>query len=92
MCVLNCVQLFVIPWTGAHWDTLSMEFSWLEYWNGCQFLFQGIFPTQGLKLRLLYWQAELLLLYLERNHDEISACIRRDIREPSLSLPSFSAT
>ena len=32
------------PWTVP----LSMEFSRQEYWSGCHFLLQGIFPTQGL--------------------------------------------
>ena len=34
-----------------------------EYWSGCHFLLQGIFPTQGLNLHLLYllhWQADSL--------------------------------
>ena len=29
---------------------------------GCYFLLQGIFPAQGLKLRLLHWQADSLWL------------------------------
>ena len=29
---------------------------------GCHFLLQGIFPTQGLNLRLLHWHAGALLL------------------------------
>ena len=29
---------------------------------GCHFLFQGIFPTQGLNLHLLHWQADSLPL------------------------------
>ena len=29
---------------------------------GCYFLFQGIFPTQGLNLHLLHWQADSLSL------------------------------
>ena len=29
---------------------------------GCHFLLKGIFPTQGLKPRLLHWQADSLLL------------------------------
>ena len=29
---------------------------------GCHFLLQGIFPTQGLKLRLLHWPADSLPL------------------------------
>ena len=31
-----------------------MEFSRQENWNGCHFLLQGIFPTQGLNPDLLY--------------------------------------
>ena len=41
------VQLFETPWTVAHQAPLSMGFSRQEYWSGCHFLFQGIFPTQG---------------------------------------------
>ena len=36
-----------------------MEFSGQEYWDGCHFLLQGIFLTQGLNpqlLCLLHWQ------------------------------------
>ena len=33
---------------------LSMGFSRQEYWVGCHFLLQGIFPTQGLNPTLLY--------------------------------------
>ena len=36
-----------------------MAFSKQEYWAGCRFLMQGIFPTQGLNLSLLRWQAVL---------------------------------
>ena len=42
-----------------------------EYWNGCHFLLQGIFPTQGPNqhlLWLLYWQAySLPLCHLEQS-------------------------
>ena len=44
---------------------LSMEFSRQEYWSGCHFLLQGIFPTQGSNqhlLFLLHWQVDSLLL------------------------------
>ena len=37
MCVLNCVQLSVAPWTIAHQDPLSMEFSKQEYWRRLTF-------------------------------------------------------
>ena len=41
MCVLSHVQLFMITWTVAHQDPLSMEFSRQEYWSGLPF------PTPG---------------------------------------------
>ena len=34
---------------------------------GCHFLLQGIFPTQGLNLRLLHWQADSLPLSHQGN-------------------------
>ena len=34
MCVLSHVWLFTTPWTVAHQDPLSMDFSGQEYWNG----------------------------------------------------------
>ena len=49
----------------GHQAPLSMGFSWQEYWSGCPFLLQGIFPTQGLNLHLLHllhWQANSLPL------------------------------
>ena len=49
----------------ANQDPLFMGYSRQEYWNGCHFLLQGIFPTQGLNLRLsclLHWQAGSLPL------------------------------
>ena len=41
---------------------VSMEFSKPEYWSGMPFLLQGIFPTQGSNLNLLYWQSSSLRL------------------------------
>ena len=43
MCVqlLSCVQLFVVQWTVAHGDPLSMEFSSQEYWSGLSFSSAG---------------------------------------------------
>ena len=37
-------------------------FSGQETGVGCHFLLQGIFPTQGLNPRLLYWQADSIPL------------------------------
>ena len=44
--VLGHVQLFAIAWTVACQAFLSMRFSKQEYWSGCHFLLQGIFPTR----------------------------------------------
>ena len=69
--LFNCqviVWLFVTPWNVAHWAPLSMRFPRQEYWVGCYFLLQGIFPTQGsnphfLHCRILYhwasWEAQV---------------------------------
>ena len=55
LCVLSRSVMFdsVTHWTVARQAPLSMGFSRKEYWSGCHFLLQGIFPTQGLKLSLL---------------------------------------
>ena len=68
LCLLsqfNHVWFFAIPWTIAFQASLSIGFSRQEYWVGCYFLLQGIFPTQGLSPRLLgllHWQAGSLEL------------------------------
>ena len=56
------VWLFVTPWTTACQAPLSMGFSREEYWSGCHFLLQGIFPAQESNLRLLcllHWRRSL---------------------------------
>ena len=62
MCALSLshVQLFLTPWPVACQAPLSMEFSRQENWVGCQFLLQGILPTQG--MHLLHWQSDSLPL------------------------------
>ena len=45
--VHGCARLVTTPWTIACQSPLSLEFSRQEYWSGCHFLLQGIFPTQG---------------------------------------------
>ena len=66
--MLSCfshVQLFAAPWTVVFQAPLFPGFSREEYWRGCQFLLQGIFPTQGSNphlLHLLYWQVDSLPL------------------------------
>ena len=54
---------FATPWTAACQAPLSMEFSRKATGEGCHFLLQGIFLTQGLNpclLHLLHWQADSL--------------------------------
>ena len=53
---------FETPWTIALQAPLSMRFFRQKYWSSFHFLLQGIFPTQGLNLRLLHWQADSLPL------------------------------
>ena len=65
MCMLGHVQLFATPWTTTTRVPLSMEFSRQEYWTGCHFLLQRIFPIQGLNPHLqslLHWQVGVLPL------------------------------
>ena len=52
----SCLTL-ATQWTVARQDPLFMEFSRQENRSGCHFLLQGIFPTQGSNLHLL-WQAD----------------------------------
>ena len=50
--------VFVTPWTVTHQAPLSMESPGKNTGVNCHFLLQGIFPTQGLNLRLLHWQVD----------------------------------
>ena len=67
-CMLSClchIQLFATPWTVAHQVPLSTGFPRQNTGMGCNFLLQGIFPTQRSNLCLLYllhWQVNLLPL------------------------------
>ena len=45
--LLNRVQLFATPWTGACQAPLSMEFSRKEYWSGLPFPSPGDLPDPG---------------------------------------------
>ena len=49
--VAQYVQLFVIPWTVAHQDSLSMGFPRQEYWSGLPFPSLGDLPDSGIKPR-----------------------------------------
>ena len=51
--MLSCVQLFVTLWTVAHQAPLHGDSLGKNTGVDCQALLQGIFPTQGLNLRLL---------------------------------------
>ena len=59
VCVRACplspryVCLFAAPWTVAHQTPLSTDYLGKNAGVGCHFLFQGIFPIQGLNPRLL---------------------------------------
>ena len=64
---LSCVRLFATPWTAAYQASRSMEFSRQEYWSGCHFLLQGIFPTQGLNPGLLHCRQMLYHLSHQGN-------------------------
>ena len=53
MCVLSCVQLFLIPWTIAHQAPLSMEFCRQEYWSQSPFSTPGYLPNPGIEPKSL---------------------------------------
>ena len=61
---LSCVQLFAAAWAVAHQALLPMNFSSKNTGVECVAIFfsRGFFPTQGLNLRLLHWQADSLPL------------------------------
>ena len=82
------LALFVNLWTLAYWDPLSVGFSRV----GCHALLQGIFPTQGSNLHLLWllncrwilchWATGVAILY-------IVVCICQP-HPPTLLLPTHS--
>ena len=55
---LSSVQLLATQWTVAQQVPPSMGFSSQEYGVGCQFLLQGIFPTQQYSIVIV-----LILIY-----------------------------
>ena len=63
--VTKSCQTLAIPWTVAREALLSMGFSRQEYWSGCHFLLQRIFPTQKLNLGLLHCRQILYQLTYE---------------------------
>ena len=54
--LLSFVQLFAIPWILAPQTPLSLDFPGRNTGVGSHLLLSGIFPTQGSKPCLLYWQ------------------------------------
>ena len=60
VCVLGCIQLFVIPWTVVCQGLLSMEYSNQKFWSRLPFLPPGNLLTQGSNLCLLHWQTDSL--------------------------------
>ena len=51
MLLFSCVRLSV---TVACQAPLSMGFPRQEYWSGCNFLLQGVFPSQGSNSHFLH--------------------------------------
>ena len=49
---LSCVQLFATPWTIAAMLLCQWDFSGKNTGVGCHALLQGIFPTQGYRIRI----------------------------------------
>ena len=62
---LSRVQLLVTPKTISRQATPSMGFSRQEYWSGCHFLLQGIFPVQGSNSGFLHCRHTLYCLSLQ---------------------------
>ena len=61
--MVNCVRLFVTPWSVAHQAPLSMGFSRQEYWSGLPFPSPGDLPDPGIEPSLLclrHWQMDSL--------------------------------
>jgi len=46
--VFSCVRIFAILWTAAHKVSLSMEFSWQEFWRGLPFPPPWDLPDPGI--------------------------------------------
>ena len=49
VCMLNCVLLFVTPWTVAHQAPLSMKFPRQEYWSALPSPTPGDLPDPRIK-------------------------------------------
>ena len=60
MKLLNCVQLFVIPWAVAYQAPLSMGFSRQVSWSGLPFPSPGDLPDPGIEPGSPVLQADAL--------------------------------
>ena len=49
LCSFSRVQLFATPWTVAHQDHLSVEFSMQEFWNRLPFPLSEDLPDPGIE-------------------------------------------
>ena len=58
------------------YSTVSQNFPGKNTGVSCYSLFQGIFPTQGLNLRLLHWQKDSLPLNHLGSHDSSEKTIK----------------
>ena len=59
--MLNCVSVFVTPWTVAHQVLLSMGFPRQEYWSGSQCPPPGDLPDPGIELTSpVTWHRQIL--------------------------------
>ena len=93
VCVCSVMSDFVTPLAVAHQTPLSMEFFRQEYWSRLPLPPPGIFPTQGLNLRLLHlrhWQADSLPLCHLREGKTPWAKIREELYPPP-NPPSASS-
>ena len=61
MKLLSRVQLFAMPWTGAHQVPLSMGLSRQECWSGLPFPSQEDLPEPGIEPESPALQADALL-------------------------------
>ena len=79
-CFVCLVSDSATPWTVAHQAPLSMGFPRQEYWNGCYYLFQRIFPARG-------WNshAEVKKVLVHRSHQYI-------VSSSVIHHPTFSST
>ena len=83
------VKVLVPQWCLNLWPhelacqaPLSMGFSRQEYWVGCHFLLQGIFPAQGLNPGLLYCRQ---ILYHQNHQQSLNIKVSVQLRSVAQS-------